>query len=220
MWGKLKGRLTYSSVVATLALFLALGGVSYAAVTLAPNSVGSSQLRSGSVTGSKLAFPLGIVTNESTQVVTLNTANCSPQTACPPPLVFRPPVTSVSLKLTKAARVLLIGTGEFNLNSLHASASIELGLRVGQTELPTGFQQITSTSATAVSVERVVSLPAGRETISLTASATAESSTNNPSVEGDNCQLAAVVLPGMPSAQPTPSAGLPITGSPRPVPRS
>ncbi len=47
-------RLTYANVVASLALFLALGGVSYAATQLASNSVGTAQLRSNAVTGPKV----------------------------------------------------------------------------------------------------------------------------------------------------------------------
>jgi len=46
---RLKGRLTYGNVMATIALFVALGGTSYAAITLPRNSVGANQLRTGSV---------------------------------------------------------------------------------------------------------------------------------------------------------------------------
>jgi hypothetical protein len=46
---QLKSRLTYANVTATLALFIALGGSSYAAFTLPHNSVGSKQLRTGAV---------------------------------------------------------------------------------------------------------------------------------------------------------------------------
>jgi hypothetical protein len=46
---RLKGRLTYGNVIATIALFVALGGSSYAAITLPRNSVGANQLRTGSV---------------------------------------------------------------------------------------------------------------------------------------------------------------------------
>jgi hypothetical protein len=46
---RMRQRMTYGNVVATLALFIALGGTSYAAVTLPRNSVGSAQLRTGSV---------------------------------------------------------------------------------------------------------------------------------------------------------------------------
>lgn len=43
------------NVVAYLALFVALGGTSYAAINLPAGSVGSKQLRSGAVTNKKLA---------------------------------------------------------------------------------------------------------------------------------------------------------------------
>ena len=48
-------RLTYANVVATLALFAALGGVSYAASTLPKGSVGSEQIQAGAVRTGKLA---------------------------------------------------------------------------------------------------------------------------------------------------------------------
>jgi hypothetical protein len=43
-----------SNVVAYVALFVALGGTSYAATTLPRNSVGTWQLRKGAVTASKV----------------------------------------------------------------------------------------------------------------------------------------------------------------------
>lgn len=43
-------------VVACLALFVALGGSAYAAVTLSPNSVGTVQLKNHAVTSAKLAY--------------------------------------------------------------------------------------------------------------------------------------------------------------------
>ena len=42
---RLRSRLSYANVTASLALFIALGGTGYAAVTLPRNSVGSAQLR-------------------------------------------------------------------------------------------------------------------------------------------------------------------------------
>jgi hypothetical protein len=47
-------RLTFSNVTAGCALFIALGGTSYAALTLPRNSVGSGQLRKGAVTSAKV----------------------------------------------------------------------------------------------------------------------------------------------------------------------
>jgi hypothetical protein len=45
---------TYSEAVATLALFIALGGTSYAVTNLPASSVGTSQLKNASVTAAKL----------------------------------------------------------------------------------------------------------------------------------------------------------------------
>jgi hypothetical protein len=52
---KIRGKLTYANVMATIAVFIALGGVSYAATQLPKNSVGSKQLKKGSVTPAKLS---------------------------------------------------------------------------------------------------------------------------------------------------------------------
>jgi hypothetical protein len=47
-------RLSYSNVIASLALFVALGGASYAAVALPAHSVGTKQLKKDAITASKL----------------------------------------------------------------------------------------------------------------------------------------------------------------------
>jgi hypothetical protein len=46
---RLRERLTFGNVTASLALFIALGGTSYAAITLPRNSVGTNQLRTGAI---------------------------------------------------------------------------------------------------------------------------------------------------------------------------
>jgi hypothetical protein len=51
---KIRARLTFANVVACLALFVALGGASYAATRLPKGSVGTKQLKSGAVTAAKL----------------------------------------------------------------------------------------------------------------------------------------------------------------------
>jgi hypothetical protein len=45
----LRNRLTYANVMATIGVFLALGGASYAAIKLPANSVGSKQIKDGAV---------------------------------------------------------------------------------------------------------------------------------------------------------------------------
>jgi hypothetical protein len=47
--GKLRGRLTYANVMATVAVFIALGGSSYAALSLSRNSVRSRHILNGQV---------------------------------------------------------------------------------------------------------------------------------------------------------------------------
>ena len=51
---RLRTRLSYANVVASMALFIALGGVSWAAVTLPANSVGKRQLKNNAVTGAEV----------------------------------------------------------------------------------------------------------------------------------------------------------------------
>ncbi|MFT3865066.1 MAG: hypothetical protein QM729_12395 [Solirubrobacterales bacterium] len=51
----IRRRLTYANVIATLALFLAIGGGAYAATRLPKNSVGTAQLKKGAVTAGKIA---------------------------------------------------------------------------------------------------------------------------------------------------------------------
>jgi hypothetical protein len=51
----IRERITYANVIATLALFFALGGAAYAATQLPRNSVGTPQLKRGAVTAAKIA---------------------------------------------------------------------------------------------------------------------------------------------------------------------
>jgi hypothetical protein len=51
---KIRARLTFANLVACLALFVALGGASYAAVKLPKDTVGAKQLKNGAVTSAKL----------------------------------------------------------------------------------------------------------------------------------------------------------------------
>src|ERR1700754_4327270 len=51
----LRRHLSYANVVASLALFLVLGGGAYAATQLPRNSVGTGQLKAGAVTAGKIA---------------------------------------------------------------------------------------------------------------------------------------------------------------------
>jgi hypothetical protein len=55
MMSRLVSKLTYANVMATIAVFVALGGVGYAATRLPRNSVGTKQIRRAAVTPAKLS---------------------------------------------------------------------------------------------------------------------------------------------------------------------
>lgn len=52
--GRVRGRISYANVMSTIAVFLALGGISWAAATLPKNSVGTKQLRKSAVNNSDI----------------------------------------------------------------------------------------------------------------------------------------------------------------------
>jgi hypothetical protein len=52
---RLRSKLTYANVMATIAVFIALGGASYAAIEIPKNSVGTKELKDGAVSQAKLA---------------------------------------------------------------------------------------------------------------------------------------------------------------------
>lgn len=54
MMHQLRDRLTYANVMATVAVFVALGGTSYAAIKLPRNSVGGTQIKTAAVTSSEV----------------------------------------------------------------------------------------------------------------------------------------------------------------------
>jgi hypothetical protein len=66
---KVRSKLTYANVMATIALFVALGGASYAATQLPENSVGSKQLKKNAVTTAKIKK--GAVTGAKIKASTL-----------------------------------------------------------------------------------------------------------------------------------------------------
>ena len=54
MWARVRSRLTFANVLASVALFIALGGASYAAVQIPKASVGTKQLKRNAVTSPKV----------------------------------------------------------------------------------------------------------------------------------------------------------------------
>ncbi len=124
-------RLTYANVVSTLALFIALGGVSYGAIKLPANSVGTSQLRDGAVTQRKLGFPIAMASaglGGFRAVGSPLSASCfSGGVACSPPPPVPTSLAQVTLHLSSAGNVLLLGTAEVYEPHAKAESSISIG---------------------------------------------------------------------------------------------
>jgi hypothetical protein len=67
----LRRRLSYANVMATIAVFVALGGSAYAVTQLPKNSVGAKQLKKNSVTAAKIKD--GAITGQKIKLSTLGT---------------------------------------------------------------------------------------------------------------------------------------------------
>jgi hypothetical protein len=75
-----RGKLTYANVMATIAVFIALGGGAYAATQVKKNSVGTKQLKANAVTGPKVkdgslsAADIGGAVNSAVRATTAESA--------------------------------------------------------------------------------------------------------------------------------------------------
>ena len=157
---RLLDSMTYANVVATFALFVSLGGASYAAITLPANSVGAKQLRAGAVHLGALSFPLGTIGIVDDKVEDLirthcnggleNTGNAVPP--CPASGRGGPtPGREVHVLLHSAGRLMVSGVvGLRNEGVPQSSARITLGLNVDQR--PVAESQITSVGGQSVEV--------------------------------------------------------------------
>ena len=68
---RISAKLSYANVMATVAVFLALGGAAYAATKLPKNSVGTKQIKKGAVTGIKIKK--GTITGTNINLAKLGT---------------------------------------------------------------------------------------------------------------------------------------------------
>lgn len=122
----LTGRLTYANVVATLALFVALGGASYAATSLPADSVATRQL----------AFPLGALSSTAYFTQTLHVASCDGP-SCPLPTLETKPFRSVSVTLAHPAKLLILGSASL-VESSSTAAPVLVRLWAERSDTPAG----------------------------------------------------------------------------------
>jgi len=171
-------RLTYGNVVATLALFVALGGASYAAIALPANSVGTRQL----------AFPIGLksLTGPNT---TVPVQVCPAGASCPSP-VFKT-LESVQVSLKRSSEVLVLGSAVFvDGSSAKKPTIVSVGIEANRNIPGESYQAGGQTTRTW----RIVFFSAGHHTARLVAGAQSESGPAR-GVNVYNPQITVIALP-------------------------
>lgn len=183
----LHDRLTYANVIATLALFVSLGGASYAAVTLPADSVGRKQLRAGAVSLGALSFPLGTVgiTDDKVEDLTKNgcngggyhgnaTADCYPTN---PDHGFPTPGREVHILFRSPGRLLVSAIVSLeNEGEPRTTASITLKLNVDLHPVAESHITISGGQVLQVPTQTLVNVSAGSHTGGLAVRAEYDSS--------------------------------------------
>jgi hypothetical protein len=147
---RIADRLTYANTVATIALFIALGGASYAAIVVPANSVGPTQLRARAVGTRALGFPLGVtgVTDAHREDLTKSVCDAPAPPgvgsliSCPVILLsgIRVPGREVDIRLLARGRLVLSAVGDLSsAGPAGANATVRLqfildGTHVGHSE--------------------------------------------------------------------------------------
>jgi hypothetical protein len=179
---RLRSRLTYANVIGTLALFLALGGASYAALALPANSVETRHL----------AFPLGLKsrTGERHSVRVLV---CPPRRHCPRATLKR--LLSLHFSVKKSTQLLLLAQVRVfeDASTEPGATSLDIGMKLPGADPQT---YSLSTGWTTVSFWRVVSAKAGRHATSLVADA-ASSSGPARTLQFDEPRITVIALPAL-----------------------
>jgi hypothetical protein len=157
----LADRLTYANIVATLALFSGIGGVSYAAIALPTNSVGPRQLRANAVGIGALSFPLGTVgiTNDKVEDLTKNgcngggfSGNAAPD-CTPPTRGGLTPGREVHIHFGSSGRLVISAIVSLrNEGAASTTARIILGLNIDR-------KQVTENQTDIAGGDQVVQVP-------------------------------------------------------------
>jgi hypothetical protein len=173
---RLTGRLTYANVMATLAVFISLGGASFAAGFLPPQSVGRRQIRVGAVTPSALSFPLGAAsfTDEKPEDLTKGACNSPlrPGEVAPPCV---PPVIGGSsagreLDLTLRAPGQLLISAAVGLRDEGAPgtmATLTIGLILDRREVSQIQVKIGGGQQLQIPLQKLAKITKGKHTIGL-----------------------------------------------------
>jgi hypothetical protein len=167
--------LSYANVVATLALFIALGGASYAARSLPQNSVGTSQLKLGAVEPSRLGFPLGVASrvDKSSEDLVQGACNGGPSLPgnavppCVPPTRGGPtPGREVQLHLRYPSRLVISSVAALaKQGQRETRARVRATLVLDDRAIATSPFSLDGGESTEAVSEDAISVPAGAHTV-------------------------------------------------------
>jgi hypothetical protein len=166
--------------MATLALFVALGGASYAAVELPANSVGSAQLKRGAVTFRALGLPLGSTTTTDRKPYDIAKGVCNgggrPGDTrvihCPIDIPEPVPGSEAETALKAPGELLIsaiVGLGENGPAA--ASARVAIALSVDGRRLAPVEATVTGGEASQVPVQALIQAEPGRHSVAVAARA-------------------------------------------------
>jgi hypothetical protein len=171
--GRVRRHVSYANVTATLALFVALGGTSYAALTLPDGSVGSRQVQPGAISLSKLGFSLG-AKSASFGTTTVSGFVCHDNqvgsSAAVRQCEITPPTQlgKLTIRLAHPAWVLMLGRAGAIPSQANQSAELDAyadgGFAAGSLDL---YADLQVSAAPELNVQRMVKLSAGTHTLHL-----------------------------------------------------
>jgi hypothetical protein len=165
---RLGSKLTYANIVATLALFIAVGGASaFAATKLAKNSVGTKQIKNGAVTGAKVKN--GSLTGAKIAAGSISGSNIdlSSLGTVPSATTARSAVSAESAATAGSALTAgSAGTAKTSDQATHAVSADDAGTLGGQP--PSAFAAATeivsgSAPSNTASANTILTLPGGPE---------------------------------------------------------
>jgi hypothetical protein len=183
-------------VLAAIALFVALGGASYAITTLPDRSVGPRQLRSGAVTPPKLGLALGAaaVTRSDERVPSVY---CPPGQVCPA-IAFAPrEIARTTVVMHRRGSVLILGTIEADEDAAGGPVRLQIGADASSCcDAATPFTQtLRPGESTTFTVQALIrNVGVGTHPVRLTATATGNAGTS-AGIPLAHVSLTAVALP-------------------------
>jgi hypothetical protein len=173
--------LTYANVVASMALFIALGGASYAAIVLPANSVGPRQLQAGAVHSRALAFPLGAASVTDQKVEEIGNGACNgplfPGEPTPPCVALArhysaPPGHEVRISVRSAGSLLISAVaGLSDQGPAQAGANVTVSVIVDDNVVREIQTKMTGGQVLQLPTQALVPVSAGAHTVGLSVGA-------------------------------------------------